>query len=141
MTKLYTAVRRLIDSGGSTEEALEIQQKLHDRYTAYLECHETALVEVPERETSLNTSHVDVDQRHQEHVEHLQAYIDDGIKTEGSMHVRSLFSLQSRQMLIRACTFEASSHLNLQMPKQQKLHLRNILHAAAVAVTRPRVID
>ena len=60
LTRLYTAVRRLIDLGGSDEEALEIQQKLHDRYTAYIECHETALVEVPERETSLNTSHVDV---------------------------------------------------------------------------------
>ena len=52
LTKLYTAVRRLIDSGGSTEEAQEIQHKLHDRYTAYLECHETALVEVPDREES-----------------------------------------------------------------------------------------
>ena len=88
-------MRRLIDFGGSTEEAQEIQQKLHDRYTAYLECHETALVEVPEREASLNASHVDVDQRHQDHVEQLQAYIDDGIKSERSLHVQSLFSSRS----------------------------------------------
>ena len=54
LTRLYTAVRRLIDFGGSTEEAQEIQQKLHDRFAAYLECHETALVELPEREASLN---------------------------------------------------------------------------------------
>ena len=97
LTRLYTAVRRLIDFGGSTEEAQEIQQKLHDRYTAYLECHETALVEVPEREASLNASHVDVDQRHQDHVKQLQAYIDDGNKSERSLHVPS-HSSRSQQV-------------------------------------------
>ena len=95
LTRLYTAVRRLVDLGGSEEEALEIQQKLHDRYTAYIECHETALVEVPDREATLNASHVDVDQRHQEHVEQLQAYIDDGNKSERSIHMRSLYSQRS----------------------------------------------
>ena len=95
LTKVHTAVFRLIDSGGSTDEAREIQQKLEDRYTTYLECHETALVEVPERETSLNTSHFDIDQRHQDIAEQLQVYIDDGIKTERSLHVRSLFSSKS----------------------------------------------
>ena len=74
------------------DDAFKLQQKLHDRYTAYLESHEEALVAVQERESSLNASHVDVDQRHQEAVDQLQAYIDDGTRTERSLHVRSLFS-------------------------------------------------
>ena len=92
LSKAYTAVFRLIDTEGTTDDALKLQQKLHDRYTAYLENHEDALVAVPERESSLNASHVDVDQRHQEAVDQLQAYIDDGTRTERSLHVRSLFS-------------------------------------------------
>ena len=92
LSKLYTTVRRFIDSGGSTEEAVELQQKLQERYASYLESHETALVEVPERENSLNASQIDVDERHQEAVAQLQAYIDDGVKSERSLHVGSLFS-------------------------------------------------
>ena len=95
LTKVHNAVIRLIDSEGSTEEARELQQKLNERYENYLECHETVLVEVPERETSLNASHFDIDQRHQEIAERLQAYIDDGNKSERSMHVRRLFSSRS----------------------------------------------
>ena len=81
LSRLYTTVRRFIDTGGSTEEAVELQQKLHERYATYLESHETALVEVPERENSLNASQIDVDGRHQEAVAQLQAYIDDGVKS------------------------------------------------------------
>ena len=92
LSKTYTAVCRLIDTEGSTEDALQLQQKLDGRYTAYLEAHENALVAVPERENSLNASHIDVDQRHQEAVDQLKAYIDDGTKTERSLHIRSLFS-------------------------------------------------
>ena len=95
LAKLYTAVRGIVESEGTTEEALTIQQKLHERYTAYLESHENALVAVPERENSLNESHIGVDQRHQQAVDMLQAYIDGGTRSERSMHVRSLFSSAS----------------------------------------------
>ena len=95
LAKLYATVRRLLNSEGTTEEALELQQKLHDRYTSYLESHENALVAVPEREHSLTTSYIDFDERHQEAVEMLQAYIDDGNKSERSLHMRSLFSSRS----------------------------------------------
>ena len=95
LAKLYASVRNLIETDGSTEEALAIQQKLDERYTAYLESHENALVAVPEREISLNTSHIDIEQRHQQAVEMLQAYIDDGSKSERSLHMRSLFSSRS----------------------------------------------
>ena len=95
LAKLYASVRNLIETDGSTEEALGIQQKLDERYAAYLESHENALVAVPEREISLNTSHVDIEQRHQQAVEMLQAYINDGNKSERSLHMRSLFSSRS----------------------------------------------
>ena len=95
LAKLYATVRRLLNSEGTTEEALELQQKLHARYTSYLESHENALVAVPEREHSLTTSHIDFEERHQEAVEMLQAYIDDGNKSERSLHMRSLFSSRS----------------------------------------------
>ena len=95
LSKLYSKIRRHVESEGSTEEALELQQKLQERYAKYLECHEEALVAVPEREMSLNASHVDVDHRHLEVAELLQTYIDDGNRTERSMHVRSMFSSTS----------------------------------------------
>ena len=92
LAKLYGAVGTLLDGNGTTEEALQIQQKLHERYAAYLESHETALVDVPEREASLNTSHIDIEQRHQQGVRMLQAFIDDGTRSEQSLHLRNLFS-------------------------------------------------
>ena len=66
LAKLYTAVRGIVENEGTAEEALTVQRKLNERYVAYLECHEIALVAVPERENSLNESHIGVDQRHQE---------------------------------------------------------------------------
>ena len=92
LSKTYSAIRRLIETGGSTDEALELQTKLRERYEKYLKCHEAALVAVPEREESLNASHINVDQRHLEVEEQLQAYINDGNKSEKSLHVGSLFS-------------------------------------------------
>ena len=92
LSKTYSAIRRLIETGGSTDEALELQTKLQERYEKYLKCHEAALVAVPEREESLNASHINVDQRHLEVEEQLQAYINDGNKSEKSLHVGSLFS-------------------------------------------------
>ena len=75
--------------------AIELQGKLHDRYTKYLASHENALASVPEREASLNASHLDIEKRHREATDMLQGYIDDGERTERSMHVRSLFSATS----------------------------------------------
>ena len=95
LSKTYSAIRRLMETGGSTEEALDLQTKLQERYEKYLKCHEAALVAVPEREVSLNASHIDVDQRHLEADEQLQAYINDGRKSEQSLHVGSLFSSRS----------------------------------------------
>ena len=49
LSKLYKSVQRLIETDGTTEDALQLQEKLNDRYTKYLESHETALASVPER--------------------------------------------------------------------------------------------
>ena len=69
-----------------------MQEKFRDRYAKYLEGHEEALVQLPEREVSLNLSHMEVDKRHLEVHDLLHAYIDDGNKSERSVHMRSLFS-------------------------------------------------
>ena len=53
LSKFYKTVQRIIDTEGTTEDALELQEKLDDRYTKYLESHETALAAVPKREASL----------------------------------------------------------------------------------------
>ena len=95
LAKLYGAVQTLLDSEGTAEEAIQIQQKLHERYTAYLDSHETALVDVPEREASLNTSHIDIEQRHQQATRMLQAFINDGTRSEGSLHLSNIFSSRS----------------------------------------------
>ena len=92
LSKLYKSIQRLIEIEGTTEDALELQEKLNVRYTRYLESHEAALAAFPEREGSLNESHLDIEKRHREAAESLQTYIHDGNKTERSIHVRSLFS-------------------------------------------------
>ena len=106
LSKLYSKILRLIETDGTTEEALELQQKLQERYEKYSESHEVALASLPERESSLNASHLDVDRRHLEISEQLQAYIDDGTKTERSMHVKSLFSSRSS----KASTYKTVSN-------------------------------
>ena len=95
LSKLYKSVQRLVDIEGSTEDALELQEKLNVRYAKYLESHETALALQPEREVSLNESHLDIEKRHREAAEQLRAYIDDCNKSERSMRVRNLFSSKS----------------------------------------------
>ena len=75
MSKLYNSIQRLIEIEGTTEEALELQEKLNVRYKKYLKSHETALASVPERESSFNESHLDIEKRHREAAEQLQAYM------------------------------------------------------------------
>ena len=95
LSKLYKSIQRLVDIEGSTEDALELQEKLNVRYAKYLESHETALASQPEREVSLNESHLDIGKRHREAAELLQTYLDDGNKSERSMLVQNLFSSKS----------------------------------------------
>ena len=95
LSKLYKTVQRLIDTEGTSEDALVLQEKLYHRYTKYLESHEVALASMPERESSLNESHRDMGKRHHEAAEQLKTYIDDVNKTKRSMRVRELFSAKS----------------------------------------------
>ena len=76
LSKLYKSVQRLIEVEGPTEDALALQEKLHERYAKYLESHEVALASVPERELSLKASHIDIENRQRETAENLQMYID-----------------------------------------------------------------
>ena len=43
LVKLYVSVKELIDEDGSTEDATKLQEKLSERYVAYLESHEVSL--------------------------------------------------------------------------------------------------
>ena len=92
LAKLYAAVQNLLDSDGSTDDALVIQEKLTERYAAYLDSQETAMVAAPDREETLTSTHITNEQRHQQAVDMLQAFIDEGNKSERSLHLRSLFS-------------------------------------------------
>ena len=82
----------LLDSEGSTEDAYILQQKLTERYDAYLESQEMAMVSVPDREETLTSTHITNEQRHQQAVDMLQAYLDDGTRSEKSLHLKTLFS-------------------------------------------------
>ena len=64
LVKLYVSVKELIDEDGSTEDATKLQEKLSERYVAYLESHEVSLATYPDREDNLMTSHVKYDLRH-----------------------------------------------------------------------------
>ena len=92
LEKLYAAVTKLLDGKGTTEKAVKIQQKLHKLYAEYLESHENALVAFPKYETKLNVSHIDVEVRHQKAVDQLQVYLNDGTKTDRSIHLSNRFS-------------------------------------------------
>ena len=64
LVKLYVSVKELIDEDGSTEDATKLQEKLSERYVAYLESHEVSLATYPDREDNLMTSHVKYELRH-----------------------------------------------------------------------------
>ena len=73
----------------------------------------TNIAEFPERETSLNASHVDIDDRHQRAADQLQSYIDDGNRSKRSMHVGSLFSSRcSSAETLPSVTSKRSSRRN-----------------------------
>ena len=94
LVKLYATAKTLIENDSSTEEAQQLLAKLHERYTAYLESHEIALASYPEREDTLLMSHYKNEERHQQLLSNLQAYVEGGTKPYDlqSMHAASLFS-------------------------------------------------
>ena len=82
------------------DDELQLQNKLHERYTVYLESHEIAIASFPEKEESLTSSHIRNEQRHQQAISALQAYINDGTKPEDdmeSLHAASLFSYRFKR--------------------------------------------
>ena len=97
LVKLYVNAKTFIDKDGSAEEALQLQEKLQVQYDVYVESHEIALVTYPDREESLTASHIRNEERHQQLLSDLQAYIADGTKPDDlqSLHAASLFSRHS----------------------------------------------
>ena len=72
LVKLYVKTQKLLDEDGSPEEAVQLQEKLHERYTVYLEGHEIALSTYPDKEESLTSSHIRNELRHQQAIDTLQ---------------------------------------------------------------------
>ena len=107
LVKLYVNAQKLMDKGGSAEDAQQLQDKLQERYVTYLESHEIALATYPDREETLTTSHVRSEQRHQQLLDNLEAYIADGTKPDDleSLHAASLFSRRSsaKNSIARSC--------------------------------------
>ena len=52
LVKLYVNAQKLMDKGGSADDAQQLYDKLHERYTRYVESHEIALATYPDREDS-----------------------------------------------------------------------------------------
>ena len=105
LVKLYVNAQKLMDKGGSAEDAQELHDKLHERYTKYLESHEIALATYPDRDEALIASHVRSEQRHQQLVDNLEIYIVDGTKPDDleSLHAASLFSVRSKKSVAQSC--------------------------------------
>ena len=105
LVKLYVNAQKLMDKGGSTEEAQQLHDKLYERYTRYLESHEIALATYPDRDEALIESHVRSEQRHQQLVDSLEVYIVDGTKPDDlkSLHAASLFSVRSKKSVAQSC--------------------------------------
>ena len=107
LVKLYASAKTLIESDGPAEEAQQLIDKLHERYTAYLESHEIALAAYPQREDTLLASHFKNEERHQQLLSNLQAYVDGGTKPFDlqSLHAASLFSHRSsaKKSVAKSC--------------------------------------
>ena len=100
LVKLYVSVKELTDEDGSTEDAAKLQEKLSERYVAYLDSHELSLATYPDREDNLMASHIKYELQHRRIVKDLQLYIENGTKPEDdieSLHAASLFSLRSQK--------------------------------------------
>ena len=130
LVKLYVNVKSLIEDDASAEEALQLHEKIHERYTIYLECHETALETYPDREQSLTEFHVRNELRHQKLLKDLEAYIKDGTKPDNdteSLHAASIFSQ-------RSASFKSTSVkyvLKLENQTRKKLHTILLMKARA----------
>ena len=105
LVKLYVNAQKLMDKGGSADDAQQLHDKLHERYTRYLESHEIALATYPDRDEALIASHVRSEQRHQQLVDSLEVYIVDGTKPDDleSLHAASLFSVRSKRSVAQSC--------------------------------------
>ena len=105
LVKLYVNAQKLMDKGGSADDAQQLHDKLHERYTRYLESHEIALATYPDRDEALIASHVRSEQRHQQLVDSLEVYIVDGTKPDDleSLHAASLFSARSKKSIAQSC--------------------------------------
>ena len=96
--------KKLIDKGGSSDDAQQLLDKLNSRYAKYLESHELALAAYPDREEPLMTSHIRSEQRHQQLMDNLEVYFVDGTRPDDllSLHAASLFSTRSDADLNRS---------------------------------------
>ena len=84
LVKLYVSVKELIEEDGSTEDATRLQEKLNERYIAYLDSHELSLATYPDREDNLMTSHVKGDFRPANAVRERQESAEAGLLVQGS---------------------------------------------------------
>ena len=108
LVKLYAGIKTLIENDGTAEEAQQLIAKLHERYDAYLESHEIALANYPDREDTLLASHYKNEERHQQLLSNLTAYVAGGTRPFDveSLHAASLFSVRSS---VRKATVKSQS--------------------------------
>ena len=96
LSRIYMSVNDLFFYHGSKEEAEQLNDKLIERYAAYLESHELALASAPtEKEETLKKSHEFNKSRYYKALQELETYIVEGpqaVDDEESLHAASMFS-------------------------------------------------
>ena len=108
LTRCYNGARELLPTNPTPDQVTQTQDKLSERYYAYLESHHACVATYPEREDELNASHKQCKQQHQDVLAALQAYLDS--LTPQVMDSRSLISrVSTMQSKSRASTKRTKS--------------------------------
>ena len=79
LARIYRSVSDLFHQQGSTDDAVELKDKLVERYTTYLKSHALALASAPtEKEETLQKSHEFNESRYVKTLNELETYIIEG---------------------------------------------------------------
>jgi flagellar biosynthesis GTPase FlhF len=92
--KALAAIEILFENKGSVDEGSQLLQRLHERYTAYLQSHEEA-VAVCDDDEKLFNSHIRTEKRYEQTLRYLTRFLKDGItpgSDDGSYHAASALS-------------------------------------------------
>ena len=75
LQRLYTFAHELIENNAPVQDILDLEEKLHVRYQAYLDSHALALAAEPGQAKKLHEQHAAIEQRHTDELKRLRTHL------------------------------------------------------------------